>query len=73
MRTPVFCLSIIERALRNDPTTQRFSSLRKKGLVMDGKDTITSNMDLESVMQYPLLCNDTKMVDIYLRELYENN
>ena len=33
---------------------------------MDGKDPITSNMDLQSVMQYPLECNDNKMVDIYL-------
>ena len=66
LRTPTFALTVIDRALINDDYAGRFQNLRKKGLIMDGKDPIASNMDLQSVMQYPLDCNDNKMVDIYL-------
>jgi hypothetical protein len=50
LRTPEFALTIIDRALVNDEKPGRFSNLRKKGLIMDGKDPITSNMDLQSVI-----------------------
>jgi len=46
MRTPMFELTLIERALVNDEKFGRFFNFRKKGLVMDGKDPICSNMDL---------------------------
>lgn len=47
--------------------------MRKNGLVMDGKDVIGSNFDLQPIIIQPLLRKDFKMCDLYVKELYENN
>ena len=64
---------MIERVLVNDQKLNRFRNFRKSGLLMDGKDVITSNMDLKPVILLPFKAQDWKMVDLYFKELYDNN
>lgn len=53
LMTPSFALTLIEKALVNDRKFGRFRNFRKTALIMDGKDVITSNMDLVPVIMQP--------------------
>ena len=50
LRTPLFALTVIERAFINDEKFPRYRNMRKMGVIQDGKDVITSNLDLQSVL-----------------------
>ena len=43
------------------------------GLILEGKDVIGSNMDMQSVIQLSIDNKDEKLAEIYIKELFENN
>ena len=45
----------------------------EQGLLMDGKDTITTNLDQKSTIEQPIIRENYFMLDIYLAQMFQNN
>ena len=50
LTTPVFAMTLLERAFTSDTNFTRMQTSRTLGILQDGKDIIGTNMDLQSIV-----------------------